>query len=41
VFKVAVIEVGERVYRFIFANDRRTDAFIQAAATAWWRRSGR
>jgi predicted Zn-dependent protease len=37
---VAVIEVGERVYRFIFANDRRTDAFAQAAA-AWWRRSGR
>lgn len=31
VFKVAVIEVDGRVYRFIFANNQRTDAFTQAA----------
>jgi len=31
VFRVAVIEVGGRVYRFIFANGSRSDAFIQAA----------
>jgi predicted Zn-dependent protease len=33
VFKVAVIVVEDRVYRFIFANNSRTDAFAQAAAS--------
>lgn len=33
VFEVAVFRVDDRVYRFIFANDRRTRAFTQAANT--------
>lgn len=33
VFRVAVIEVGERVYRFIFANSAQSDAFMRAAAS--------
>ncbi|MFN3170259.1 MAG: M48 family metalloprotease [Hyphomicrobiales bacterium] len=33
VFKVAVIVVEDRVYRFIFANNARTDAFTQAVAS--------
>ncbi len=33
VFEVAVFQVSDRVYRFIFANDRRTDAFSQAASS--------
>ncbi|MFK7791577.1 MAG: M48 family metalloprotease [Devosiaceae bacterium] len=33
VFEVAVFQVEDRVYRFIFANNTRTAAFTQAAAS--------